>query len=544
MWGLSDFCYCLGQMRQGIVSEWLGLALLLVVSASPAVQSVTVDNLRQAELYLADNNLSQALAAAQKALDLDPHSAEANAIAGAAEFGLGEMASAQKHLQAALQLDPGLLLARRTLGGLYLKQKRAQDASRQFEKALESHPQDFVSRYGLGLALLMDHQPAAARRQLEQALLQKPNDPRVLLGILQADLQLHRSSEAAASLAQLDSQLDPRNPVRREIAALLVSQGAYELAAQEFERLCEVDPDSYDLHFNLALAYYRAGKADRSSETLRNLLNHYDNAEVENLLGEVECSRGDNAKGISAYRRAAELDPRNEDYRYDYAQALAHEWQLNQALEVFRGAADDFPQSPRIWMGWGAAYYLAGRYSEAAQTLLHAAEIAPQAGEIYYLLGRVYDAAGTFQTAIAEKYNDYCRKEPGDPWGQYFYGHILASGQQASAAELRDAQDHLEKAIALNKNLAEAHAELGKVLDMGGNLEAARNELERAVQLDPHSSSTYYRLGIVYRKLGNTALADQAMAKFQQLKAQERESSDREHIQGFLERARQNKQEQ
>jgi len=489
---------------------------------------------------MAGDNYQQARAAAEKALELDPRLAEAEAVAGAAEFGLGELEAAQKHIQAALQLDPGLLLARRTLGAMYLKQKRAKDAHREFERVLDSHPRDLLSLYGLGLALLMDNQPAEARRQFEKASVQKPGDPRVLLGILQADLRLNQPSEAAACLAKFDSQLDAGDPLRREVAALLASKGDYELAAQEFQRLCEADPESYDLHYNLALAYSRAGKETQAVEILHDLLKHGDKAELEDLLGDVELSRGDAARGLAAFRRAAELDPRSEDYRYDYAQALAHRWLLNQALDVFRGAAAEFPQSARIWMGFGAAYYLAGKYPEAARTLLHAAEIAPRSGEVYYLLGRVYDAAGPLQNAIAERFADHCRTEPGDVWGHYFYGHILAeSNQQASATRLREAQEHLEKAVALNNRLAEAHTEMGKVLDLRGQIEAARKELERAVQLDPQSSSAYYRLGIVYREAGESALAQQALAKFQQLKAEERKNLDREEIQGFLERVRQ-----
>lgn len=263
------------------VSAWLALVLTLSSAARPQTQPSAADYLRQAEGYMAQNNYQQARTAAQKALALDPRLAEAQAMAGAAEFGLGELETAQKHLQAALQMDPGLLLARRTLGTLYLKQKRTKDARREFERVLESHPQDFVSLCGLGMALLMDNQPSEARQQFEKASVQNPGDPQVLLGILQADLRLNQPSEAAACLAKLDSQLDARDPLRYEIAALLASEGDYELAAQEFQRLCEAEPESYDLHYNLALAYYRAGNGTQASETLRNLLMHGDKAELE-----------------------------------------------------------------------------------------------------------------------------------------------------------------------------------------------------------------------------------------------------------------------
>jgi tetratricopeptide (TPR) repeat protein len=129
------------------------------------------------------------------------------------------------------------------------------------------------------------------------------------------------------------------------------------------------------------------------------------------------------------------------------------------------------------------------------------------------------------------------KADPKDVWAQYFYGKILAArSQQASSGDLTEAQQHLERAVALDSNLAEAHMELGNVLEMRGQMEAARGELERAVQLDPKLSAAYYRLAQVYRKLGETTPAQKAVEKFQQLKAQERADLDREQIQNFLER--------
>jgi len=519
---------------------WLSLVLTLGGAARPQAPPSAAGYIRQAKADMAEKNYQGALDAAQKAVKLDPRSAEAETLTGMAEFGLGSLEAAQKHLEAALQLEPGLLLARRTLAATYLEQKRAKDAEREFKRILVSDPKDFVSLYSLGLALLMDDQPADARRHFEMASAQKPGDPSALVGILQADLRLNRPSQSAADLAKLDAELNTHDPLRHRVAVLLASEGAYDLAIDEFERLRQADPESYDLSYDLALAYHRARKEAQASELLQNLLARGEKAELENLLGDVELNRGNPSTALAALRRAADLEPRSEDYRYDYAQALAHEWILDQALKVFARAASDFPNSARMWLGWGAAYYLAGRYPEATQTLLHAAEIAPQAPEVYYLLGRVYDASGSLQDTIAKRFDGYLRTDPPDAWAHYFYGRILAeSDQPTSFGKLSEAQEHLERAIALDHDLAEAHTELGKVLDERGQVQVARKELELAVQLAPQSSAAYYRLAQVYRKSGESALAQTALAKFQQLKAEERKNLDREEIQGFLERAKQ-----
>jgi tetratricopeptide (TPR) repeat protein len=193
-----------------------------------------------------------------------------------------------------------------------------------------------------------------------------------------------------------------------------------------------------------------------------------------------------------------------------------------------------------MWLGWGVTYYLAGRYPEAAQTFLRAADVAPQNPQVYYLLGRAYDAAGPLQDAFARRFADYLARQPQDAWAEYSYARILAARGQPTAQEaLTVAQKHFERALALDPRLAEAHAGLGSVLEKRNQLAAARRELERAVQLDPKSSAAYYKLAEVYRKAGEPERARKALARFQELKTQEQADNDREAIQGFLERSKQ-----
>ncbi|MCJ7504288.1 MAG: tetratricopeptide repeat protein [Acidobacteriia bacterium] len=515
--------------------------VLLMMGAHPALTAEAQESAaaycRQAQAFLTQGKYQQAREAAQRALQLDSRSAEAEGLMGTADFALGDLGLAQKHLQRALELQPGSIAVRRTLGATYLKQKRLKDARHEFELVLASHPDVFVSLYSLGLALLLDDQPSAAFKYFEKAYGLKPGDPTPLMGMLEAHLKLKQDAQARATLNELDKHLEPRDPRRLQLAALLIAQGSYGLAIPEFERLRALNPDSYDLNYNLALAYHRVGKEAQASALLESLLGRSENAELENLLGEVEQTRGNHTRALAALRRAAELEPQNEDYRFDYAYGLVRQWALGQALEVFASATKEFPKSVKMWLGWGAAYYLAGRYEDAARTLLRATEIAPQAPEVYYLLGRAYDAAGSYQGSVEHQFSRYMKADPKDVWAQYFYGKILAArSQQASSGDLTEAQQHLERAVALDSNLAEAHMELGNVLEMRGQMEAARGELERAVQLDPKLSAAYYRLAQVYRKLGETTPAQKAVEKFQQLKAQERADLDREQIQNFLER--------
>ena len=495
--------------------------------------------LRQAQQFLGQKDYQQARLAASRALQLDPASAAAENLVGTAEFGLGNLAVAGAHFRRALEIDPHFVRAHRSLGAVYLKQKLLEEAGREFQAVLTAYPDDFIARYSLGLTLLLQHQPAQALPQFEKASALDRNDPAPLMGALQAQLELKQAGPARAVLRELDNRLAPRDPRRLQLAFLLTQHGSYDLAIPEFERLRAAAPDNYDINYNLALAYHRTGKQSEAAAVLETMLARHQSAELRDLLAEVEASRGNHTEALQSYRRAAELEPRNEDYRFNYAEALVSSGSLDAALQEFAAATRDFPSSTRMWLGYGTVCYLKGNYQEAAQTFLHATDVAPRAPEAYYLLGRAYDASGPRQEEISRRLQLYLETAPRDPWAHLFYGRILASPNSSkSQKDLTSAQRHLETAVRLADSFAEAHFELGKVLEAQGELASSRRELERAVALDPKLSAAYYKLGQVYQRLGDPAQATKAFQQFQQAKAHERAGPEREKLLQVLRQAR------
>ena len=493
----------------------------------------------QVRRLLAEGKYREARQAAEQELAVEPRSAEAEDLAGTAAFALGDLAGAELHLRRALALQPALVASHRALAATYLAENKTKEARGEFMAVLAAQPRDFVSLYSLGRTFLIDGQPAEALKQFERASEAKPRDPTLLLGMLEAHLKLNQERQAQAELADLDSQFSMGDAHREQIVALLVDQGAYQLATHELALLSKAHPESYEFKYNLALAYHRSGRESEAAEQLHTLLAAGESAEVEDLLGDVELARGNVSGGVAAYRRATELEPGNEDYRYDYAQGCVQASAFGQALQAFADATYDFPGSVRMRLGLGATYYLEGRYPEAAQTLLKAAEVAPTRPEVYYLLGRAYDAAGPLQNTIEQKFAFYLQGKPRDAWAEYFYGRILSISIRGGAPERsQKAQEHLEKAVAIDGNLAEAHLYLGDALEKRGQQREAVKELERAVELDPQSGAALYRLLHAYRALGEVQKAEQAERRFVQLKTRPEANLSYEQIQRFLEGAK------
>lgn len=490
---------------------------------------------REARLQLNKGKYVLASETAKGALKLNSRSAEAQSLVGQAEFALGNLTAAEDHLREALKINPGQADARRALGATYLSQKRFEAAQEQFEAALRSSPDDLACLYGLGFALLSQNRPSQALGPLVKAQHLSPADPELLTGILQAHLELGQRAQAEAVLGELDRQLTGDDSQQMQLAALLVKQGDYHLAIIQFKHLLKSNPESYDLNYNLALAYHRAGEEDHAAAQIHEMLAQEEKAELENLLGEVEASRGNDAQALAAYRQAAILHPKSENYQLDYATELALHSNPAEALKNFATGVKSFPNSASWWMGLGGCYYLVGKYKEAAEAVLHASKVAPGNSNVYAMLGVAYDAAGPLKKPIAHRFDDYLKAHPGDAVSHYYYGKILLDEKQGKvSSNLERAQRELNKAVALNPDLAPAHLELGKLLQMQGNTSAARTQLETVVRLNPESSDAYYQLMQVYRKLGQPQEAAVAAEKFQRLKNLKDKGNNREQVRKLL----------
>jgi len=500
-------------------------------------QTTAPDFCRQGQQLIRAGKFQPAFEAASQALKLEPSSAEAEEIAGTAQFGLGNLSSAQQHLQRALALQPNRVTARRALGATFLRERKLPEARREFESVLRVTPRDYVARVSLGVTYLLDHQPGAALEEFQRASELQPDEPAVLAHTLEAYVMLGQQESAEKTLSMLDAKLEPKDPRRVEIAWMLVKSGAYKLAIREFEILRKTFPDSKEIAYNLALAYHRSGQEAAAQNILHDLLSQHDDAELESLLGEVRFAMSDPVTGIAAYHRAVELAPQSEQFRFDLAQAMVSQWKLAEAVGLFQSGVKDFPNSARMWLGFGATYYLTGNYQAAVKILLQAADTSPDNPAPMHLLGLAYDAAGSLQTEIQQKFERYVEKNPRDPWALYYYGKMLASPARAnSTRDLERAQNYLEKAIGLAPQLPEPHLELGIVLEERGHSTQALQELQRSAGLNPKSSAAFYHISQIYRKLGDQQNAQRAATRFQELKAMERADLDKEQIQLFLAR--------
>jgi tetratricopeptide (TPR) repeat protein len=358
---------------------------------------------------------------------------------------------AQTHFEGQ-SLEPRDDLAQNYLANAYL-QKRLDKAQAFRGRPLNPKNQ---SNYNLGLISLMQQRPDEASSSLKKFIA----SPRMCLDRILRPASSHPETEANSLRGS--SMLKPQDPRIFQVATMLALHQDYLSAIPLLEQARQAFPNSYDVSFNLALAYFRSEQFGKAKEVLAPLVDQGQKAEAYNLFGSILEKLGDEARARESLRKAMEQDPGNEDFHFDYANHLLQFENSQSAIDAFASEAKRFPKSWRMRLGLGSACYLSGKNEEAAQALLQAVQLKPNSKLAYFLLGKIYESADSAQTSIYEALKAYCDRKPDDPWAYYHYGTILyLRAQSGSSSDFQMARLMLEKAIQQNPNLAEAHLQLG-----------------------------------------------------------------------------------
>ena len=377
-------------------------------------------------------------------------------------------------------------------------------------------------------------------RQAALMVLQaEPSDATALMSLLESQLLLRQRTEARLSTQKLTRLLSPRDPRYFRVASLLAAHQDYVAAIPLMENVQREFPQSYEVNFNLALAFFDTQAYEKAAETLGPLVRHDPQAEAYNLLAMVEEQRQRYLEAVSAFQKAAELEPRNEDYRFDYGYELLRHQTTDAAIAVFASGVRDFQSSGKLRIGLGCAYYVAGKYEEAAQSILQATTLDPHNRLAYFFLGKVYEKAFALQDAIADKFRAYAQLRPDDPWFYYHYGIILYLRSQADPhPDYEPAKAYLRKAIHLNPGFAEAYLQLGIISQREGQFDWSVGFLSRAVQANPKLATAHYRLGQAYTRLGQGEKGKLEFALFKKLDSESQAEAESRKIIQFLVKGR------
>ena len=258
---------------------------------------------------------------------------------------------------------------------------------------------------------------------------------------------------------------------------------------------------------------------------------------MHNLLGQIDEKDGEFVEAANEFERAAHLDP-SEDNLFDWGCELLLHRTYEPAIEVFEEATRRYPKSPRLMIGLGMALDWRGRYDEAVRALLRAADLDPSDARCYLFLSKAYGSSPNQAEDVIERFRRYAELQPGNALAVYYYAMSLWKGKRAGDAsfDLKVVQTLLEKSIALDGNLPEAHVQLGNLFADQHQFQKSIPEYVRALELNPNLADAHYRLGTDYVHMGQSERAQREFDVYQRLRAEHLAEIDKEkaEVQQFV----------
>src|SRR5262245_30543305 len=338
-----------------------------------------------------------------------------------------------------------------------------------------------------------------------------------------------------------------------------LAAGRYDEAAQAYEKLRELAPNTAEIHGRLGLIYFQQGKFEQAVPALRQAIKLKPALPNTDLLLAMALSE------LGQYREALPALEKGFKRATDPALKRASGLQLqrvytglqqdDKAVEVALELTRLYPKDPEVLYHAGRLF---GNFAYLSTVKL--AEVAPDSLWLHLAAGEANESQGRSDAAIQE-YKEVLALQPNRPGVHYRIGRALlatakqSTGDSVSEPEaLREFEQELRldptnanaayeageiyrksarfdraaelfsQAVKYYPDFGEALVALGRTLVSLGRAEQAIAPLGKAVALDAANEVAWFQLAQAQRALGNAAEQQKAIAEFQRLRDSKRQA--------------------
>jgi tetratricopeptide (TPR) repeat protein len=394
----------------------------------------------------------------------------------------------------------------------------ASGAAAEMEAALALSPADNALILATAVAQLQAKNWKRAAH-LAEPLFSRTNEPQIGLVCLEAELEMRadfRPTLQALRATQIESSQELA--FRQRLAELLISHGEYSEAIEDLKAAAAIDPHRADLQFNLALAQFRAGHLDNALASVEKCKELGDDADLEDLAGDIQEARGDILAAVKSYQAAVVLAPDEEKYRLSMAVELIRHDNFDAARLLLKQTEESQPKSWRIELMLGMVEYFGGTDEAASKYLLRAAELAPESQTAWKYLGDIQmDRPSAPDAAAIARLCEQADREPRNGLMQYYCGGVIFR-RDYGAADNSHAEEILRRlhtAAHLLPSDASPHCQLGKAYRWLERWPEALSESEACARLNPDSAEAHFRLAQIYQHLGVAAKSKKEMELYE-----------------------------
>jgi tetratricopeptide (TPR) repeat protein len=376
-------------------------------------------------------------------LKQDPHDVSCLFNMGFIEERQGNHAKAEQLFQQALRYKPDYSEALLELANLRIADKRFEDAAQLLRKYVKAAHDPASGYYKLAMVERSLHQTEAAQRdltvfqtlsknvspgpypyqhlfdyldnrsnltaqaktqqdlaQLIEQIQKHPDQPQDLYLLAETYMKLGQFQEASKAIAQLDRLSADDYRTQTGVGVLLARYRLYDQAIQHFQSALRANPDSDDVKFDLADAYFRKGLYPQGLEAAQKVsaAGQQDDTFLA-LLGDIYGHLGDNARASEIFRDAIKRNPDKDQYYLSLTLIQLRQNDITGAEQTLQKGLTRIPSSGKILWGLGLVSVLQGKTPQAGERLERAVELLPEWAGSYSTLGVFYYETGQIEKA-------------------------------------------------------------------------------------------------------------------------------------------------
>jgi putative PEP-CTERM system TPR-repeat lipoprotein len=405
-----------------------------ILSADPKNADALV---ARAHILLKTGRVDDALAAAQQAALAAPQSAKVKFVVGLANVAHRNDTDAMAAFNEALRLDPGMAAAEMELARLDLRAGRLSQATQLIESAAKkltdnpevqllraqiylaagdaakaepvltslarTYPDSSGVQNAVGTLQLHRGRRAAARTAFAAALSRDPGNAAALTSLVAMDLQDKRP-QAAKRRVDAAVAAAPRNAALLTVAGRTYAEiGSTADAERLLQQAVEADPNALDAYAALGRIYLAGGRTDDAIAQYWQMADKQPQSvsarTTVGVLLDME-HRTNDARAV--YEQVLQTDSHAAVAANNLAWIYAEQGgNLDLALQLAQTAKAALPRSPQVNDTLGWIYYKKGLGSLAVPALQQSVEASPTTASYHYHLGLAYTLTGDAAKARA-----------------------------------------------------------------------------------------------------------------------------------------------
>ena len=301
------------------------------------------------------------------------------------------------------------------------------------------------------------------------------------------------------------------------LGAVLVHEGRFDEAVTQYVAALGRDPNNSALLFNLALAYYKKSAFREAAKELERLqAADPANSRVATLLADCDSRLGRDGDAIGILRPLAARQPDDLGVAWLLGSALVRTGQRREGLPLLERVGKE-GKSAEAWLLAGQTALKMNEFERARDDADAALRLSPQLPGVQTLRGTVLPYLSDNAGAIAAL-GQAIAANPED-----FDAHLALGAVLHTERQMKEARQHLERALALQPDSNLARYEMARLERTEGKLEAAAADLEKVVRADAAWAQPHIELSAIYFRLNRPEDGERERAAFDKLNAGKQE---------------------